>query len=41
MKIALKELLSAAEVDRFKSLGLEASLDEKKKFLLSSMLISS
>ena len=31
MKIALKELLSAAEVDRFKSLGLEASLDEEKE----------
>lgn len=31
MKIALKELLSAAEVERFKSLGLEASLDEEKE----------
>ena len=31
MKIALKELLSAAEVEKFKSLGLEASLDEEKE----------
>lgn len=31
MMIALKELLSAADVEKFKSLGLEASLDEEKE----------
>jgi len=31
MKIALKELLGAAEVEHLKSLGLEASLDEEKE----------
>jgi len=31
MKIALKELLSAAEVESFKSLGLEAKLDEEQE----------
>lgn len=31
MKIALKELLSAAEVENFKTLGLEAKLDEEQE----------